>query len=97
MKLSEAIRLGSKGTAQIYGRFYDEIGNSCALGAALKSYGLKVSDVSEWSMRPMFKRMTTCPEGCGVKLDLYSQIVHLNDDHRITREAISEWLEKEGI
>ena len=37
-----------------------------------------------------------CPaEGCRKRLTLASILVHLNDDHRWTREQIAVWLEDE--
>lgn len=37
-----------------------------------------------------------CPQGCGKRLPLASMLVHLNDDHRLTREQIAEWLTRES-
>ena len=37
-----------------------------------------------------------CPQGCVKRLPLASMIVHLNDDHRLTREQIAEWLTTES-
>jgi hypothetical protein len=37
-----------------------------------------------------------CPAGCEKRLPLASMIVHLNDDHRLTREQIAEWLTQES-
>ncbi len=40
--------------------------------------------------------MRRCPaEGCRKTLSLASILVHLNDDHRWTREQIAAWLEDE--
>jgi hypothetical protein len=37
-----------------------------------------------------------CPaEGCRKRLYLAALLVHLNDDHRWTREHIADWLEGE--
>jgi hypothetical protein len=37
-----------------------------------------------------------CPQGCSKRLPLASMIVHLNDDHRLSREQIAEWLIQES-
>jgi len=37
-----------------------------------------------------------CPVGCVKRLPLAAMIVHLNDDHRLTREQIAEWLTQES-
>ena len=36
------------------------------------------------------------PAGLHKRLPLASMIVHLNDDHRLTREQIAEWLTQES-
>ena len=35
-----------------------------------------------------------CPEGCNKRLPLNAISLHLNDDHRWTREQIVSWLRK---
>jgi hypothetical protein len=39
-----------------------------------------------------------CPDqhGCTKRLPLAAMIVHLNDDHRWSREQIAEWLTQES-
>jgi hypothetical protein len=37
-----------------------------------------------------------CPRGCHKRLPLAAMIVHLNDDHRLSREEIAEWLTQES-
>jgi hypothetical protein len=37
-----------------------------------------------------------CPAGCAKRLPLAAMIVHLNDDHRQSREQIAEWLVQES-
>lgn len=37
-----------------------------------------------------------CPRGCAKRLPLASMIVHLNDDHLVSREQIAEWLTEES-
>ena len=34
-----------------------------------------------------------CPAGCKKQIPIGAMIVHLNDDHRWTREQIADWLE----
>jgi hypothetical protein len=45
----------------------------------------RLFDCLEYSLR-------SCPEGCRKRLFLGAMILHLNDDHRWTREAIARWV-----
>jgi hypothetical protein len=84
---------------QAFGDYFLGRRASCALGAAYKGmYRLpgdasgirpkhleRLFDCLEWSLR-------SCPEGCKERLSLGAMILHLNDDHRWTREAIANWV-----
>lgn len=38
--------------------------------------------------------IVNCPLSlCPIKADVYSAIVHLNDDHKMSREYIADWLD----
>ena len=42
-------------------------------------------------------RVKPCPgENCKKRIYLAALLVHLNDDHRLTREQIAEWLTQES-
>lgn len=104
MNLSEAIREGSKKSAQAFGTTEDEIGRTCALGAAIKCDGGHIYSIGEkWGDLHL---VIAPPCGClhlpaqHVQLDgaypdasFAVSIAHLNDVHRWTREAIAEWVE----
>lgn len=95
MKLSEAIREGCKYGPQAFG--YGIVGDSlCALGGAVKVVGDDprrwVNVLDHW---PISKtHQAKCPK-CENTDILCGIIFHLNDDHRMSREAISEFVECE--
>ena len=82
---------------------FGEIQISCALGAVYegvyhlpRDHGKLVPDHLEGLFRCLDEVTKPCPEGCHKRLPLASMIVHLNDDHRLTREQIAEWLTQES-
>ena len=86
-----------------YGSYFDERGGSCALGAVYegvyhlpRDHGKLVPDHLERLFRCLDEVTKPCPQGCKKRLPLASMIVHLNDDHRLTREQIAEWLTQES-
>ena len=98
LKLSEAIQLGAMLAPQGFER-YKEDGRTCALGAACEAIAGSPLDVaSRW---PFCKQQTRCP-ACSWWFLLFvftlgrtsveRVIVHLNDDHRWTRERIADWV-----
>jgi hypothetical protein len=84
---------------QAFGEYYQGRRASCALGAAyegiyhlpLDATGIRpkhlerLFDCLEYTLR-------SCPEGCKKRLALGAMILHLNDDHHWTREAIATWV-----
>lgn len=107
MRLSTAIREGSKGTKQISGKLFDGDGNNCALGAALKGAGLRSSDLvfgAAFSILPNLAVTAKCPI-CGIEAEVGMLIGHLNNrpehswigntSHNQTREWIADWIERE--
>ena len=84
---------------QAFGDYFLGRRASCALGAAYEGmYRLpgdasgirpkhleRLFDCLEYSLR-------SCPEGCKKRLPLGAMILHLNDDHRWSREAIAHWV-----
>jgi hypothetical protein len=102
-ELAEFIRAGSTRGPQCFGSYFDEKGGSCALGAVYEGvyhlprhHGKLVPDHLERLFRCLDQVMKVCPQGCTKRLPLAPMIVHLNDDHRLTREQIAEWLTQES-
>jgi hypothetical protein len=103
MRLSDAIRLGVMlKPAQAFYVLYDPAtGASCALGAAADALGLldttrrnaytvgaKGPDTWRWMQHGSFE----CPACEGRDDDAQALIIHLNNDHRWTRERIADWV-----
>jgi hypothetical protein len=102
-ELAEFIRAGSSRGPQCFGSYFDEQGGSCALGAVYegvyhlpRQHGKLIPDHLERLFRCLDEMTKKCPQGCAKRLPLASMIVHLNDDHRMTREQIAEWLTQES-
>jgi hypothetical protein len=98
-ELAEYIRAGSTRGPQCFGSYFDEKGGSCALGAVYegvyhlpREHGKLIPDHLERLFRCLDEMTKKCPQGCSKRLPLASMIVHLNDDHRLSREQIAEWL-----
>jgi hypothetical protein len=101
-ELAEFIRDGSKRRPdQAFGDYYQGESASCALGAAYEAmYRLPRKVEGQHPTRDLdwfFDCLDTikpCPEhGCRKRIYLAALIVHLNDDHRWSREQIARWLE----
>ena len=84
MKLSEAMRLGALLGPQAFGQFITKDGGGCAMGAAIQA-----CSGAAW---PVLLTYATCP-ACGEKNPAGAIIMHLNDDHRWTREQIADWVQ----
>ena len=109
MKLSEAIRLGSMmRPKQTFGMFVDIDNNSSyAIGAALEAIGMEANGTfaPTVSYEILFNHFTPdmgnirskCPiRNCPINFDkenIVQLIVHLNDDHRWSRERIADFVE----
>jgi hypothetical protein len=103
-ELAEYIRAGTKRrTEQAFGDYYDGQNASSALGAAYEAmYRLPTDADGKRPTRDLdwfFDCLDTvkpCPgDGCKKRLFLAALLVHLNDDHRWTREQIANWLAAE--
>ena len=111
MKLSEAIREGSKIRPQGYDFFQVWKGKlrSCALGAALE--GAKLvrkprGDESQMEMILLLYKtwpeldrqdvIFNCPADCKEKASLEGLIFRLSDHHKWTREQIADWVKEKG-
>jgi hypothetical protein len=95
MRLSEAIRLGAMLHPQTFGamcvaKLSGEIVSTCALGAA-RSAGLTKSELDRLMG---VQSWYPCPASVGHcnSRRLTTIVVHLNDDHRWTREQIADWV-----
>lgn len=101
-ELARAIALGaSRRPEQAFGSYFVGRRASCALGAAYEGIyrlPLEAGHVRPKHMERFFDclegTLRHCPEsGCRKTLMLSAMIVHLNDDHRWTREQVVAWLE----
>ena len=102
MTLSEAMRLGAIATHQGFiadsgddpDKYVESVNgvNKCAWHAAELALGAPPSGVFPWANPGEDRR--PCPAGCrdGV-YNVFIGIIHLNDHHRWTREAIADWVE----
>jgi hypothetical protein len=99
-ELAKAILDGSQARPeQAYGEYFEGRRASCALGAAYEGmYPLpaEASGIRPRHLERLFDcleyTLRSCPEGCRKRLALGAMILHLNDDHRWTRETIAEWV-----
>jgi len=104
-ELAEYIRAGSTRGPQCFGSYFDEKGGSCALGAVYdavyhlpRQHGKLIPDHLERLFRCLDEVTKRCPlEGCKKRLPLAPMLVHLNDDHLLTREQIADWLTAESL
>jgi hypothetical protein len=104
-ELAAFIRAGAaRREEQAFGDYFKGRHASCALGAAYEGMyrlpdnpdGTRPTKDLEWFFDCLEGTIRRCPaEGCRKRLSLASILVHLNDDHRWTRERIAAWLEDE--
>jgi hypothetical protein len=99
MRISEAMRKGAALGPQLFNRLMDDEGGSCAYGAVIK-VSTALTDILG-GMAPE----AVCPVGpCAhftadglhraqQPVGLLRVVVHLNNDHRWTREKIADWIE----
>lgn len=100
MRYSEAMRLGATLGPQEFGCLWKRHtdGASCAEGSALRAIGLdKVQNPPRELRAKAFPWVyadneTLCPE-CGMKLSrVSSTVIHLNNDHKMSRNDIADWV-----
>jgi hypothetical protein len=99
-ELAEAIRHGTLFRPdQAFGEYFTGRRASCALGAAYEGmYRLPrdTTGIRPRNLERLFdcleNTLRRCPEGCKKRLPLGAMILHLNDDHHWTREAIAQWV-----
>jgi len=101
-ELAKAISQGSsRRPEQAFGSYFVGRSASCALGAAYEGlYRLpeEAGQIHPKRLERLFDclegTIRACPEeGCRKRLMLAAIIVHLNDDHRWSRERIAAWVE----
>lgn len=105
MKLSQAIRRGARRSYQVFNDYGDGHGGTCAMGAALLGSGhLAIKDIygKSRSFPEMFHfqvlfaktlfKLVVCPVCTGAG-EAGNIVVHLNDNHKWSRERIAGWLE----
>lgn len=101
MRLSEAIKLGAMLKPQGFGDYQTRNGGACALGSAMDAVGVEtdiqnsLTDLLLGQLLPATNTSAACPvKPCNDDFarEIGSVIVHLNDDHRWTREQIADWV-----
>lgn len=100
MPLSAAIRLGAMLHPQCFGRIaiygytqateLPQIVATCALGAAWAAIGCDERTPAEWER--FLREWAACPH-CTRVAPLTAMITHLNDIHRLSREAIADFVQ----
>ena len=105
-RLADAIRKGADARPdQAFGDYFRGRSASCALGAAYEGMYRLPGDMD--GRRPtkdleeyfdcLEGTVRKCPvHGCVKVISLGALIVHLNDAHRWTREAIAAWVADDG-
>jgi hypothetical protein len=106
-ELAAFIRDGAKRRPnQSFGEYFSGKDASCALGAAYEAmYPLPDEATGKRPTRDLdwfFDCLDTvkpCPggDGCKKRIFLAALLVHLNDDHRWTRDQIANWLSGETL
>lgn len=106
MKLSEAIREGSKNRRQLRMMYASKFGNVCALGAAYAGARGEApvprKDANTTAeLHVLFPQLKTVmghlAESAHPNWTLHDVIVHLNDYKGMTFGEIVEWLEKHDL
>lgn len=111
IKLSEAIRLGSMTTTQVFntlGVVEGGTGTACGIGAVLAGLGYGFDNQGWTTMtdaHPELKALDVPVDaskiaGCGHKdlgRTVVNAIIHLNDLHRMPRHKIADRLEELGL
>lgn len=98
LRLSTAIRIGSKLRPQTTGRLF-QAGASCAIGAAYEAlYGEPPQEVWRENIDDANAPLSECWTRV---LDVFPQAtfssIGIKNDNGWTREAIADWLESQGL
>jgi hypothetical protein len=103
-ELAQFIRSGAtRRPEQAFGDYYRGRHASCALGAAYEGMyrlpqqaaNIRPTKDLEWFFDCLEGSVRRCPGGdnCKKTLSLAAILVHLNDDHKWSREQIATWLD----
>jgi len=97
LKLSEAIRFGAMVTSQAFGNWGDEH-ETCGLGAAQVGFGDEPdgNGVLMWIL-DHFGTIMECPRCPTLTPTVKVLVMHMNDDHRVPREKIADYLAEFGL
>lgn len=90
LKLSEAMRLATM--QQAFGDF-KKGGARCAIASAADVLGVDFSQLALLSGRKPIVPMPCGHESSAV----WDSIIHLNDEHKLTRAQVADWLESNGL
>lgn len=89
---------------QAVGSYYEGLHASCALGAAYEGMYRLPAEAEGVHPRDLWRlfdclenSLRRCPEGCRKRISLGAMILHLNDDHRWSRERIAAWVSPEAL
>lgn len=93
---SEDMRLGSMLSPQVCSDGYFSERGTCAIGAIAEARNIRSSvEIAylEMAMNLLVTGTLNCPQCGDRKMTLSSAVIHLNDAHKWTREAIADWVE----
>ena len=99
MKASEALLLGSLVTTQGFGAESPASSTPCALGTIAQVLGLQFTNfgvystlgqIYPWMLQEGYD-CPMCPDSIG-SYKAMSLIYHLNDQHKLSRNKIAEWI-----
>lgn len=106
MRLSEAIRLGAMSTRQAFGAWIVNVGGTetmtCAIGAVIVAANIERGEGRQLfaacdDLRAIFPELRAPEWACPVCDERHNPIwaiVHLNDGHHWTREAIADHVDR---
>lgn len=106
MKYSHAMREGAKKGPQLFNNGRDGNGGTCAYWAMVAG-GIQIPTlICAAEAHPFLGQRADCPADCQTMTytngrtvlpfnhQLHQVIIHLNNDHRWSREKIADWIEK---
>lgn len=94
LSYSQAMRLGVMLAPQCFDDAYDRNGATCAWAAALQACGVDIDHydgAQQWPIEDVRVPCPACP--VGYEIPLTGVVLHLNDEHRWTRERIADFVE----
>lgn len=105
LKVSEALRLGAMDTKQVFGKIGDLESTTCALGAVYHGFGFEGYGAAMQSLnREMARVIIPCGgttglfgKPCRSENTLMNVVIHMNDQHKMPREKIADYIESLGF